>query len=109
MPAAGEEIESGILESDWQRSGGNPTANSSLDNLTAGTTVRLGHEWLLAPLMQWHNFHMIRHVWPTTPSYRHASVWKLLEPELRARDLNIQHGFKLKPTFHPAGTTNAAS
>jgi hypothetical protein len=32
-------------------------------------------------------------------------VWKLLEPELRERDLNIQHGFRLKPTFHPAGTT----
>ena len=84
------------------------TADSSLDNLTAGTTVRLGHEWLLAPLMQWHNFHLIHHLWPTTPSYRHARVWKLLEPELRQRDLNIQHGFSLKPTFHPAGTTAVA-
>lgn len=85
------------------------TADSSLDNLTAGTTVRLGHERLLAPLMQWHNFHLIHHLWPTTPSYRHAKVWKLLEPELRARDLNIQHGFSLKPTFHPAGTTTTAA
>ena len=80
-------------------------ADSSLDNLTAGTTMRLGNEWLLAPLTQWHNYHLIHHLWPTTPSYRHARVWKLLEPELRERDLNIQHGFSLKPTFHPAGTT----
>ena len=82
-------------------------ADSSMDNLTTGSTMRLGHEWALSPLMQWHNYHLIHHLWPTTPAYRHARVWKLLEPELRQRDLNIQHGFRLKPTCHPAGTTAA--
>ncbi len=85
------------------------TATSSHDNLTAGTTVRIGHEPLLDVLMQWHNYHLIHHLWPTTPSYHHRQVWNLMEPELRARDLRIQHGFALVPTLHPGGTTALGS
>jgi beta-carotene hydroxylase len=85
------------------------TAASTTNNLTAGTTVRIGHERLLDPLMQWHNYHLIHHLWPTTPSYNHRAVWRLLEPELRARDLRIQHGFDLIPTFHPGGSTAVGS
>ena len=81
------------------------TAASTTNNLTAGTTMRLGREGVLAPLMQWHNYHLIHHLWPTTPSYNHAKVWALMEPELRARDLRIQHGFALIPTLHPGGST----
>ena len=83
-------------------------ARSSLDNLTAGTTMRLGHEGVLAPLLQWHNYHLIHHLWPSTPSYNMARVWRLLEPELRARDLHIQHGFALRPKFYKAGSTLSA-
>ncbi|WP_229014127.1 fatty acid desaturase [Paraburkholderia gardini] len=85
------------------------TATSTSNNLTAGTTVRIGHEGLLDPLMQWHNYHLIHHLWPTTPSYNHRAVWKLMEPELRARDLRIQHGFDLIPKLHPGGTTAVGS
>ena len=81
------------------------TAESSSINLTAGTTLRLGYERLLNVLMQWHNYHLIHHLWPTTPSYNHEKVWRLLETEIRARDLRIQNGFALIPTFHPGGTT----
>jgi fatty acid desaturase len=81
------------------------TAQSTADNLTAGTTVRIGHERLLDPLMQWHNYHLIHHLWPSTPSYNHRAVWRLMEPELRSRELRIQHGFALIPTLHRAGTT----
>jgi fatty acid desaturase len=83
-------------------------AASSADNLTAGTTMRLGLEALLTPLMQWHNYHLIHHLWPTTPSYNHAKVWKLMEPELRERDLRIQRDFDLIPTLH-IGTTAAVA
>ena len=79
--------------------------HASADNLTAGTNIRLGFETFLAPLMQWHNYHLIHHLWPTTPSYNHAKVWKLMEPELRQRDLRIQRGFALIPTLHNGGTT----
>lgn len=81
-----------------------PAASSS-ENLTAGTTMRLGFEKILTPLMQWHNYHLLHHLWPTTPSYNHAKVWKLMEPELRERDLRIQHDFDLIPTLHRGGTT----
>ncbi|WP_082899124.1 fatty acid desaturase [Sulfitobacter sp. EhC04] len=70
------------------------------DTLTAATTMRLGFEKILAPLLQWHNYHLIHHLWPTTPSYNHAKVWALLEPELRERDLRIQHDFDLIPVLH---------
>jgi beta-carotene hydroxylase len=85
------------------------TAASTTNNLTAGTTMRLGLERLLAPLLQWHNYHLIHHLWPTTPSYNHAAVWRLMERELRERDLRIQHGFDLIPTFHPGGSTPVAN
>jgi fatty acid desaturase len=80
-------------------------AGSSSDNLTAGSTIREGWEWLFGPLMQWHNLHLIHHLWPTTPSYNHRKVWNLMESELRARDLRIQRNFSLVPVFHPAGST----
>lgn len=81
------------------------TGASTTNNLTAGTTMRIGCERLLAPLMLWHNYHLIHHLWPTTPSYNHKKVWQLMEPELRARDLRIQHGLDLIPTLHPGGST----
>lgn len=84
-------------------------AASAAENLTAGTTMRLGFETLLSPLMQWHNYHLIHHLWPRTPAYNHAKVWKLMEPELRERDLRIQHGLKLIPVLHRGGTTAAGA
>jgi len=85
------------------------TAASTGENLTAGTTMRMGSEWLLAPLMQWHNYHLIHHLWPTTPAYNHAKVWRLMERELRQRDLRIQQNFDLIPTLHLRGTTAVGS
>jgi fatty acid desaturase len=85
------------------------TAASTTNNLTAGTTMRLGKEGLLRTLMQWHNYHLIHHLWPTTPSYNHERVWRLMEPELRARDLRIQRGFDLIPTLHAGGTTRVGA
>jgi len=84
------------------------TSNSSRDNLTAGTTMRIGSEGVLAVLCQWHNYHLIHHLWPSTPAYNHKKVWQLLEPELRSRDLNIQHNFDLLPTFAVGGASSVA-
>jgi fatty acid desaturase len=84
------------------------TSNSSGDKLTAGTTMRIGAESVLNVLCQWHNYHLIHHLWPTTPAYNHQKVWQLLEPELRSRDLNIQHNFDLLPTFSAGGLSKVA-
>lgn len=72
------------------------------DNLTKATTVRIGYEPLLSPLLQGHNYHLIHHLYPTTPFYNNRKVWQLLEPELRERDLAIQHGFAIHPVIYPA-------
>jgi len=75
-----------------------PHDTAQEENFTRATTVRLGHEWLLSPLLQFQNFHLIHHLWPTTPFYNNHRVWQLLEPELRQHDLSIQHGFDLHPS-----------
>lgn len=70
------------------------------DNFTRATTLRLGHEWLLSPLLQWQNYHLVHHLFPTTPFYNNGRVWTLLEQELRKKDLAIQHGFALYPRIY---------
>lgn len=67
------------------------------DNFTRATTVRLGHEWLLGPLLQGQNYHLIHHLWPTTPFYNYRRVWRLLELQLRRHELSIQHGLAIQP------------
>lgn len=71
------------------------------ENLTLATTVRIGQEWLFGPLLQGHNYHLIHHLYPMTPSYNLYKVWRLIEPDLRKRDLAVQHGFAIQPTFYP--------
>ena len=71
-------------------------------NFTGATSVRLGHEWLLGPALQCQNFHLIHHLFPMTPFYNNQKVWRLLEPQLRGKDLAIQHGFAIRPTIYPA-------
>jgi fatty acid desaturase len=70
------------------------------DNFTRATTIREGFEPLLTPALQHQNFHLIHHLWPTTPFYNNRAVWKLVEPELRRHELAIQHGFAIRPTIH---------
>lgn len=67
------------------------------DNLTLATNMRLGHEWLLGPLCQFQNYHLLHHLYPSAPPYNHPKIWKLMEPEIRQRDLAIQKGFAIYP------------
>ena len=79
-----------------------PHEVSQEENFTRATSVRLGHEWLLGPLLQCQNYHLIHHLFPSTPFYNNEAVWKILEPVLRRHDLAIQEGFNIRPTFHEA-------
>ena len=79
------------------------------ENLTRATAVRLGHEGILTPALQYQNFHLIHHLYPTTPFYNNVRVWQLLEPALRSRDLAIQYGFAIHPTIHLAPKPEAAT
>lgn len=76
-------------------------------DLTAASSMRLGHEWLLSPLMLGHNHHLIHHLYPSMPSSRHGRAWRLLEPELRQRQLQVQHGFAIQPVMLKPGEARA--
>ena len=39
-------------------------ADFSLDNLTSGSSIRLGYERVMMALLQWHHLHLIHHAWP---------------------------------------------
>lgn len=70
-------------------------------DLYRATTVRLGREWLLTPLLQNQNYHLLHHLYPSAPFYNNGRLWRLLEPELRRHTLAIQHGFAIRPLIHP--------
>jgi fatty acid desaturase len=74
---------------------------SQEQNFTRATTIREGFEWFMNPALQYQNFHLIHHLYPMTPFYNNGKVWRLLEGELRKKDLAIQHGFSIKPTIYP--------
>ncbi|MFO0626960.1 MAG: fatty acid desaturase [Polyangiales bacterium] len=67
------------------------------EDVLRATTLRLGHERLLTPLLQFQNYHLVHHLFPALPSRRHAEVYRLLEADLRARPLLIQRGFAVRP------------
>jgi fatty acid desaturase len=75
------------------------------EDVLRSTTIRLGHEWLLGPLLQFQNYHLIHHLFPALPSRRHADVYRLLEGDLHAHPLLIQRGFALRPLAHKAVST----
>ena len=81
-----------------------PHDTTQEENFTRATTIRLGMEWLMAPLLQNHHVHLIHHLYPGTPFYNNGKVWRLIEPELRRHDLAIQHGTAIRPTLYPAPT-----
>jgi len=72
---------------------------SAQENLTLASSMRLGNEWLLDILLQYHNYHLIHHLYPATPPYNHRKIWKLMESEIRERDLAIQFNFDIQPTI----------
>lgn len=72
------------------------------ENFTRATTVRDGHEWLLGPVLQYQNFHLIHHLYPMTPFYNNERVYRLIQPELKKMDQAIQEGFAIHPTIYLA-------
>lgn len=71
------------------------------EDVVRATTMRLGHERLLTPLLQFQNYHLVHHLFPALPSSRHEAVYRLVEEDLRARPMLIQRGFAVRP--EPSG------
>ena len=55
-------------------------------NRYRATRVRVGMEWLLAPLMLSQNYHLIHHLHPWLPFYRYLQAWR------RNEGLYLEHG-----------------
>jgi len=80
---------------------------SQEEHFTRATTIRQGHEWLLGPLLQYQHYHLIHHLYPSTPFYNNYKVWQLIEPELRRHDLAVQRGLAIRPVIVIGSSTSA--
>lgn len=74
-----------------------PAVVSHERNPYMATTMRMGWEWLLTPLLAYQNYHLIHHLYPTVPFYRMHKVWYLKYDELNRHDIAFQKAFELTP------------
>lgn len=75
---------------------------SQADNFTRASTVREGHEAFMDIALQYQNYHLVHHLFPTTPFYNNGRVWRLLQPVMDDCELAIQRGFAIRPEIRPA-------
>ena len=61
------------------------------------STMRMGWEWLLTPLLVYQNYHLIHHLYPTVPFYRIHDVWYLKYDELNQGNVSYQTAFGMAP------------
>ena len=61
------------------------------------TTMRMGCEWLLTPLMVYQNYHLIHHLWPEIPFYKMHKAWYLKYDEINAENISFQTAFGVTP------------
>ena len=61
------------------------------------TTMRLGWEWLLNPLMVYQNYHLVHHLYPEIPFYRMHKAYFLKYDEINVHRVARQKAFGLKP------------
>ncbi len=75
-----------------------PATVSQTEDQYMATTMRIGWEWLLNPLLVYQNYHLIHHLYPEIPFYKMHEVWYLKYDELNAHNLSIQTAFGLTPS-----------
>jgi beta-carotene hydroxylase len=73
-----------------------------VNNYSMATSIREGKESLMNILLQYQNYHLVHHMWPTTPFYNNEKVFRLLEPEFRQRDLVVAKDYAIFPEIHKA-------
>lgn len=62
------------------------------------TCNRVGWEWLLTPLLQGHNYHLVHHLYPTVPFYRLERVWYARHTRHEAHQPAEVSAFSNRPT-----------
>lgn len=61
------------------------------------TTMRLGWEWLLTPLLVYQNYHLVHHLYPEIPFYRMHKAYFLKFDEINRENISRQTAFRLTP------------
>ncbi len=76
-----------------------PANISAKEDKYKATTMRLGWEWLMTPLMVYQNYHLIHHLYPNAPFYNYMKIWRLRHDELMLKNPALQKSFALQPTW----------
>ena len=74
-----------------------PATVTQAENKYMATTMRMGYEGLLTPLMVYQNYHLIHHLWPEIPFYKMHRAWYLKYDEINAENISIQKPFGIVP------------
>ncbi|MDX2426185.1 MAG: fatty acid desaturase [Cycloclasticus sp.] len=74
-----------------------PATVSQEEDPYMATTMRMGWEWLLTPLLVYQNYHLIHHLYPEIPFYKMHKVWYLKYDEINAQNISKQTAFGLEP------------
>ena len=74
-----------------------PATVSQTEDPYMATTMRLGWEWLLTPLMVYQNYHLIHHLYPEVPFYKMHKIWYLKYDEINAQNISKQTAFGIEP------------
>lgn len=67
------------------------------DDSFMASTVRMGWEWLLTPLLVYHNDHLMHHLFPTVPFYKMRDGWYMTYDELSAGNVSDLSAFGPAP------------
>jgi len=79
-----------------------PNEISEKEDAYRATSIRVGMEWLLSPLMMYQNYHLVHHLYPNVPFYRIVKLWNSRLDEHLSHDPAIVSTLGLYP--RPAKT-----
>ena len=79
-----------------------PNEISEKEDAYRATSIRVGMEWLLSPLMMYQNYHLVHHLYPNVPFYRIVKLWNSRLDEHLSHDPAIVPIIGLYP--RPANT-----
>lgn len=79
-----------------------PFETKARENEYRATALRMGQEWILTPLMAYHNYHLIHHLYPTAPFYNYGKIMALKGDDILAKDPLMPPPFGFAPRRLPA-------
>lgn len=74
-----------------------PHDHTAAENKYRATNNRIGHEWLLTPLVIGHNYHLTHHLYPAAPFYRYRRLWEARKTFHESQNPGRIASFRLAP------------